>query len=298
MTTDTVLTAPARSSMVNDPRRWSVVLVLGLLAFVVPTMVDVARENWSTEQGAHGPIVLITGIWLMWTELRRAPLVLQTGSAAITALLLAPLLVIFTIARIAGLIEIEAFTMYASLITIAYSLWGTAPLRRAWFPLIYMLFIFPPPNTLFDMITQPLKIAVSETAVWILGEFGYPIAGSGVTIQIGQYQMLVAAACSGLNSLLSLTALGLFYTYLRHRSEFAYMVLLVCFILPIAILANVVRVLLLLLITYHFGEAAGQGFFHQLAGLTMFTVALLSIFVIDTLAAPLRVWLSARLRRA
>lgn len=270
------------------PFRSSLILAIGMLAFIAPTMLDVARTSWSTEQGAHGPIVLVTGIWLLWGELRGAPIVARPGSTLLTIALLAPLLVLFTVARIAGLIEIEAFTMYASLIVGAYALWGSEPLRRVWFPLIYLLFVFPPPDTLFTMLTQPLKIAVSQAAVFLLGLLGYPVGGSGVTIQIGQYQMLVAAACAGLNSLLSLTALGLFYTYLRHKSELAYMVLLVCFILPIAVLANLVRVVLLLLITYHFGEAAGQGFFHELAGLTMFTVALLTIFVIDWLAAPLR----------
>ena len=96
--------------------------------------------------------------------------------------------------------------------------------------------------------------------------------------------MLVAAACAGLNSLISLTALGLFYTYIRHRSSFVYMVFLSICILPISIIANLVRVLLLLLITYHFGEAVGQGFFHEFAGVSMFATALLCIFGLDWIA--------------
>jgi exosortase len=220
--------------------------------------------------------------------LRGAPIAIKPGRAPLVIALLVPLLLLFTLTRISGIIEIEGFAMYGALIVVAYALWGREPLRRVWFPLIYLLFVFPPPETVFAMVTQPLKIAVSQTAVAMLNLLGYPIAGSGVMIMIGQYQMLVAAACAGLNSLLSLTALGLFYSYLRHKSELSYMIVLVCFILPVAVLANLVRVLLLLLITYHFGEAAGQGFFHELAGLTMFTVALLTIFVIDWLLAPLR----------
>jgi len=284
-------------STASAPFRLGLVLGAGMLAFVAPTMIDVARSSWSTEQGAHGPIVLVTGIWLLWSELRRAPLPLRSGSSRLVFALLAPLLVLFTVARISGLIEIEAFSMYAALIVVAYALWGPAPLRRVWFPLIYLMFVFPPPDTLFTVITQPLKIAVSQTAVLLLGRLGFPVAGSGVQIEIGQYQMLVAAACAGLNSLLSLTALGLFYTYLRHKSEIAYMAVLVCFILPVAVLANLVRVVLLLLITYYFGEAAGQGFFHELAGLTMFAVALLAIFAMDRLASPLRARLARSISR-
>jgi exosortase len=262
---------------------------MAAIAFLaLPTMYDVARDSWTTEQGAHGPIVLVTGIWLLIRELRAAPLRLERGNNFLTTLLLVPCLILLTLTRISGIIEIEGFAMYASLILIAYSLWGGALLARIWFPLIYLLFVFPPPDTVFAMVTQPLKILISENAVSILHVLGYPIAGSGVTIQIGQYEMLVAAACAGLNSLLSLTALGLFYTYIRHSSNFAYMIVLVCCILPIAIIANLVRVLLLLLITYHFGEAAGQGFFHEVAGLSMFATALIGIFFLDWLGTPLR----------
>lgn len=267
--------------------------VIGIACIALPTLFDVARESWSTDQGAHGPIVLVTGIWLLVRELRSSPARFYRGSTTLTFLLLLPLLIVAVLARIAGVIEIEGFAVYAVLIVAAYGICGGDVLRRIWFPLIYLLFIFPPPDTVFAMITQPLKIHISQTAVALLHALGYPVAGSGVTIQIGQYQMLVAAACAGLNSLLSLTALGLFYTYIRHSSNFAYMVFLVCCILPIAIVANLIRVLLLLLITYYFGEAAGQGFFHELAGLSMFASALFSIFFIDWLGTPLRRKLAA-----
>jgi exosortase len=180
--------------------------------------------------------------------------------------------------------------MYATLIVVAYLIYGGACIKRIWFPLIYTAFIFPPPNTVFDIVTQPMKIFISYSAVFILQYFDYPVVNSGVSIQIGQYQMLVAAACSGLNSLISLTALGLFYSYIISRSNLAYMAALVIWIVPIAMIANIVRVLLLLLITYHFGEAAGQGFFHELAGLTMFATALLCIFGVDWAGRKLLNW--------
>lgn len=273
-------------------------MLVAIACLALPALYDVARLSWSTEQGAHGPIVLVTGLWLLIRELRAAPLRTEPGNGVLVAVLLVPCLLFYTLAKISGIIEIEGFAMYASLVVIAYGLWGSPLLKRIWFPLLYMLFIFPPPDTVFAMLTQPLKIVISESAVSLLFWLGYPIAGSGVTIQIGQYQMLVAAACAGLNSLLSLTALGLFYTYIRHSSNFAYMVILVCCILPIAIIANLIRVLLLLLITYYAGEAAGQGFFHEVAGLSMFASALLGIFFLDWLGTPLRRLLAGKERTA
>ncbi len=275
-------------------RRWSwrwpiaPVLLVGAVAVAGPTMADVARTSWTTEQGAHGPMVLAIGVWLLSREWPAARQLARRGSGVFSAIAFAVLLPLYVFARVTSIIEIEGAVMYALMLATAYAVWGGATLRRAWFPLFFLLFAFPPPDTLFAMLTQPLKIGISEAAVSMLYAFGYPIAGSGVTIQIGQYQMLVAAACAGLNSLISLTALGLFYTYIRHSSNWRYMAFLLACIVPVAVVANLVRVLLLLLITYHFGEAAGQGFFHELAGMTMFVTALLGIFLVDSLTTPLR----------
>lgn len=270
----------------NQTRRlWP--LALGAVALAAPTMVKVAQESWSTEQGAHGPLVLATGIWLISREWQGIKLTARPGSGWLSAALLAVLLPLYVFSRITGIIEIEGPVMYAALVTAAYLVIGRTAMTRIWFPLVYLIFTFPPPDTLFAIITQPLKIGISTTAVDILHALGYPVAGSGVTIQIGQYEMLVAAACAGLNSLISLTALGLFYTYIRHSSNLPYMALLVLCIFPVAVAANLIRVLMLLLITYYYGEAAGQGFFHEFAGMLMFLIALVGIFVVDELARPI-----------
>ena len=137
-------------------------------------------------------------------------------------------------------------------------------------------------------ITQPLKIGISETAVSLLHSLGYPIASSGVTIQIANYQLLVAAACAGLNSIISLSAICLFYVYLRHRSDLTAFLIVGALIVPVAIFSNFIRVLVLVLITYYFGEAAAQGFLHDFAGLTLFVVALLAIFGADALFTRMR----------
>ena len=161
-------------------------------------------------------------------------------------------------------------------------------MRLLWFPLFYIAFIFPPPDTLVSLVTQPLKIAISNWAVDLLYLFGLPVGQSGVTIQIGQYQLLVAEACAGLNSLISLTAICLFYVHIRHNLSWRYALLVMVAIFPVAVFANFVRVCLLILVTYYFGEAAAQGFVHNFAGLIMFAVALVTIFGIDQLGSRLR----------
>jgi exosortase len=173
--------------------------------------------------------------------------------------------------------------MYGALITGGYLLFGGAVIRSIWFPLLYLALALPPPDSVVAAITQPIKIAISQWAVALLYALGYPIASSGVTIQIAQYELLVAAACAGLNSIISLGAICLFYGYLRHRTNFLSFVVIALSVIPIAIFSNFVRVLILILITYYLGESAAQGFLHDFAGLTMFAVALITVFLIDSL---------------
>ena len=269
-------------------------LWLGLAAITVPTMVAVARESWSTEQGAHGPIVLATGIWLVLQLRREIPALLRPGRLWLAVLLLIPALLLYVMARITTTLELEGAALYLTLIVVFYAYCGTAVMRLLWFPTFYFMFLFPPPDSLVATLTQPLKINISRAAVALLDAFGMNIARKGVIIQVDQYDILVAAACAGLNSIISLSAIGLFYVYVRHNANWRYALLLMIAILPVAVLANFVRVLLLILITDFMGDAWAQGFLHGFAGMVMFAVALLSIFGIDRLAEPIRRRLATR----
>ena len=275
--------APLRDLLV---RYWA--LVAGSLAIVLPTMFGVASENWSTEQGAHGPIVLTTALWLFWRRWAEVRTLARPGDTRLAILAFLVIAPVYMVSRIINIIEIEGFMMYGLLLIAAYWLIGFAPLRAMWFPIVYTLFIFPPPDTVVAMITQPLKIGISQAAINLLYGLGYPIAGSGVMITIGQYQLLIAAACAGLNSLISLSAIGLFYIYVRHNANWRYALLLMLAIVPVAILANFIRVLALIMITYYLGDEAAQGFLHGFSGITMFLFSVLGIFAVDALASPLR----------
>ena len=267
-------------------------LVLGLAVFCVPTMKFVVQQSWGGEEGAHGPIVLATGLWLLVREWQTARIYAKPGSLRVAVLLLAVFISLQIFARITQIVELEGYLMYFTILVVLYALIGLDAIRKLWFPLFYIAFIFPPPETLVALVTVPLKIWLSKAAIGFLQLFNYPIGGEGVTIYIGQYELLVAAACSGINSIVSLSAISLFYIYMRHRANWLYSGLLVLLIVPVAMIANFFRVLILILLTYHAGEAAAQGFLHNFAGIAMFAIALLTIFAADEVLKPL--WDRAR----
>ncbi len=284
-----LLVKPPETSLSSRAALWPhVAFAVGIAALMVPTMFDVARLTWTTEQGGHAPIIVATGGWALWREFSSTAARPRPGKFWLGSLLLCACLAVYMVGRITGILEIEGLSMYAAVISAFYLLVGGPLLRALWFPILYLAVALPPPDQVVTFLTQPLKIGISEGAVSALHAMGYPIASSGVTIQIANYQLLVAAACAGLNSIISLSAICLFYVYLRHKSDWPAFVTVAALVVPVAIFSNLVRVVTLILVTYYFGEAAGQGFIHDFAGLTVFLVALLMIFGADALFSGFR----------
>ena len=243
---------------------------------------------WSTEAGVHGPLVLATGIWLIGRRLPEIRAKAQPGSLALALAAMVPAVLLYAFGRAFDFISVEVAAMLLALVATAYVFVGRQVLVLLWFPIFYLGFVIPIPGWLLDVVTQPLKSLVSQVVTTTLDYFGYPVARVGVTIYVAQYQLLVEDACAGLNSLISLTAIGLFYVYILHNTNWRYSVLLLALVIPIAIAANCIRVAALVLITFYFGDAAAQGFLHNFAGMVTFTSALLFIFLVDGLLAPVR----------
>ncbi|MEK6637141.1 MAG: exosortase V [Pseudomonadota bacterium] len=266
--------------------RWP--LWVGLALLGIPSLIRLGQEAWTVDTGVHGPIVLATAIWLLyqaWPEI--APLK-RLGNSFIAGIAIIVFLAIYAFGRAFSFLSVEIAAFIGLLIAVAYLYLGFAVLRRFWFPILYLGFVVPMPGWFIDGITAPLKSYITYSATTLLDAAGYPIASQGVTLVVAQYQLLVEDACAGLNSIVSLTAISLFYIYILHNASWRYSLLLFVWIIPAALLANLVRVLLLVLITYHFGNAAAQGFLHSTAGMIMFVVALLSIFAVDKAMTPIR----------
>jgi len=176
----------------------------------------------------------------------------------------------------------EAGSFVLMIVALILLLRGASTLQALWFPLFFMLFMVPLPNSLIDLLTQPMKMGVSYLAEQILYALGYPIARSGVILQIGPYQLLVADACAGLHTLFTLEALGLLYLNMVRHASAVRNVMLTVLIVPISFAANVIRVITLTLVTYYMGDEAGQGFLHDFAGMVLFLSALMLIIAADS----------------
>lgn len=259
-------------------------IIVGLLVLYVPTYWVLAHGLWNTDDHAHGPIVLAVSLFLIWQQ--RA-LFMEGGStptrveAAIGWTLLVVGLLTYAIGRSQDILLFEVGSQIPVILGVLLITLGTKAARALWFALFFLLFIVPLPGFVVDAATGPLKEYISVIAEQVLYAAGYPIARSGVMLTVGQYQLLVADACSGLHSMFSLSAMGLLYLYLMRHTSLARNLIIMAAILPIAFVANVIRVMVLILVTYHMGDEAGQGFLHDFAGIMLFIIGLLFLFLLD-----------------
>jgi exosortase len=141
-------------------------------------------------------------------------------------------------------------------------LFGGGALRRYGFAIGFLVFMVPLPVALYAKIASPLQLSVSLVASALLNLSGIPALCEGNTITLpGDNKMFVAEACSGMRQLTGFLALTTAWAYLVSRPRW-YRAVLVLGSIPIAMTANVVRVTLTGMITYHLDPRFASGAFH------------------------------------
>jgi len=260
-----------------------VLILAGFLFMYVPTYIELDRTVWNIVGQGHGPIMLALSLWLAWLRwpaLAKLPANSAPVPAAI-AIILA--LGMHIIGRSQDILFIDVSSQIAMLAGILLLYWGWAGLKLMWFPLFFMIFLIPLPGIIVASLTGPLKAGVSYVAEAIMYAAGYPIGRSGVTLTIGPYQLLVADACAGLNSIFALEAIGVFYmSVVGHTARWRNIALAIL-IIPISFVSNVIRVIVLVLVTFYLGDEAGQGFIHDFAGILLFMVATVLTIATDSI---------------
>ncbi|MCU7891742.1 MAG: exosortase B [Candidatus Thiodiazotropha sp. (ex Ustalcina ferruginea)] len=262
-------------------------IYLGLMILYIPTFFSLNAGVWMEGRNAQGPLILAAVVWVLWRERNAFEEVEAEPRPRVGWLVFSAGLLLYILGRSQSILFVEVGSQIPVIAGLLLLLKGAGLVQRLQFMLLFLVFLIPLPGMLIDRLTGPLKHQVSVIVDQLLYWFGYPIALSGVVLSIGPYQMLIADACSGLNSMYSLTVLGVLYIYVRWHVSRIQNVLLLLFVLPIAFIANIGRVIALLLITYHFGDEAGRGFLHDFAGMTEFVLALLVLMIVDLLMSPL-----------
>lgn len=266
----------------TKPRQLTALAVLPYLVLVaayLPTLRDLVSD-WATDANySHGFVVPIFAAYLFWTSCRQSSAEPTARSGIGLAVLGLGLLLL-----VAGTAAAEYFTarfsFVVSLLGLTWYLFGGRLIRRTWFAFFFLCFMIPIPYVLYYALAFPLQLAATKITVVVLNFIGMGVVQQGNIIHIeGGYSLEVAEACSGMRSLVALLALGAIYAYWTQRRTIAQVLLFVSAV-PIAVIANVIRVLITSLLAVVLTDQVTEEPLHTMLGLSVFVVEFIGLFVV------------------
>lgn len=280
-------TTPARSAV--EPvstalPTWAAAVLAALLAVLYLRVCGKLLLDWYTiPDYAHGFLIPFFCAWVVWekrAEVRNTPL--EPSWAGVLLVLLGLL------TYITGIYGAELFLARISgLMVLGGLIWtfaGGPMLRVLKFPLLVLLLAIPFPAVIFNQITFPLQLFASRLASAMLPWFNVPVLREGNVIELPMMKLEVAEACSGIRSLMSLFTVAIIYGYLLEPSTWR-RTLLALGSIPIAVAANVLRIVGTGLCVQYWDPEKAMGFFHEFSGWLMFLFSLGLVYLLQKVMA-------------
>lgn len=257
-----------------------VTLLLGAVAFQKGLLRLVDR--WSNEEEyGHGPLLVATSIYFLWHQLPKLRAETWRPGWHGPALVLLAVLV-YQLGAFGGLYAVMYVSVLLFLYGIGVAVVGLRPSRHLLIPLAMLAFAIPLPWYLQANLTAGLQLWSSQIGVMVLRIQDIPVFLEGNVIDLGEYQLQVVEACSGLRYLFPLSSLG-FICACLYRAALWKRVVLVLATIPITILMNSLRIGIAGVLVDRYGIETAQGFIHDFEGWSIFAACLALLFLLIVL---------------
>jgi exosortase len=249
-------------------------LVLLIVLVYLPTFIWLVRSWLADPNYSHGFLVPLVSAILVW---RKRSELTPGGRTNLGAAVLALGIALYLIGFVWGMRYVSALSFIVVLSGLMLHFYG---MRATWsmaFPIGFLVFMIPMPF-IGEMAFDLQNICVHSSG-WLLRVLGLSITISGAEIVLDDMTFSVGLPCSGMNTLIALLAFAALYAYLLVGTSFMRVVLLLCSI-PIAILANILRIASIILVAYYYNEDFALGFYHDLSNLLVFLLAFICLFLL------------------
>jgi exosortase len=240
-----------------------------------------AQQWWRDEYYSHGLLIPLVSGYLLWRDRSRLAALPQRTDWRGLAVLSGALL-LQGAAGALGVHFVSGFALVVALWGLALWLWGPAVGRAVLFPLAFLLFMVPLSRILVEKLALPMQLFSARGAGALAGGIIGGVKVNGTSIATPAYTFAVLIPCSGLKSIISMSALGALFAYLVEGPPGRRVVLFFAS-LPLALLANLVRIFATVVLGNTLGPAAAEGFFHEASGLVVFLLGLAGLFAVGGL---------------
>jgi len=267
-------------------RAWLQAGVLLALATMIYQRSAVALWNtWSTNDNySHGPLIPLTSLVLVW--LRRDRLrALEVRPDARGLLLVAMGCSMMILGVRADLFALQAWSLLPLLFGLSLAFLGVAFTRMLAFPIGYLGFMLTFPPIVMNQLSYALKELAMRVSVKGAEALGVTLQRSGMSLYLATGELRVENPCSGLRSLLALLATGTLFAYFQKGGPWRRAAVLVAAV-PIALLANIARLLVLIVAAHYRSVAWATGKFHDVTGYVLYAVALAAMMGLRAALTP------------
>lgn len=248
---------------------WIVLLaIFGVLAFIFYEGLSATVRAWSTEEYSHGymiPAVVAFLIWQKKDQLERV----RFDDAWTGVFIVLIGIALYFLGELSTLYIIIQYAFLVTLFGVAFSLVGWKGMRKIGIPLLFLGFMVPLPSFLFNNLSSLLQLISSELGVAVIRLFGVSVYLEGNVIDLGNYQLQVVEACSGLRYLFPLMSLAFLCAYFFKGALWKRVVIFLSSI-PITVLMNSVRIGITGILVDYKGIAMAEGFLHDFEGWFIF----------------------------
>ena len=261
---------------------WKLGVLLALWAAVFIPVIPAMVDTWlNHSDNSHALLVPLISLYFAWQKRRELSQVEISGSLW-GGLLLAASLAVYLLSYAGGIAVIARIAIVTSLFGLLWGSLGWAAVRVLAFPLGFLLFMVPVPDTLLGMVSFPLQMLATKISAGVIQFCAIPVYREGNMLFFIQTQLEVAEACSGIRSIMSLTMLSVLFAHLSGNGWWRKAILILAAI-PIAMLANILRVSGTGILAHFFGDQVARGFLHEFSGLAVFVFGLGMLFLVFTL---------------
>lgn len=234
-------------------------------------LTKLVSDWWEDPNYSHGFVIPLLSAYFVWERREKLSHLEPHPNRWGISLLLIGLSIFFL-----GHIGAELFLMRSSMVVVISGLvlylLGWRHLKALSFPIVFLLFMIPFPAIIFNAIAFPLQLIAAKTSTLCLQLIDVPVLREGNLIVLPRTTLEVTEACSGIRSLMALTALAVVFAYFTQKNVWKRLVLILSAI-PIAIIANAFRIWGTGFLAHHYGLKAALGFYHTFAGWLVFVVA-------------------------
>jgi len=261
-------------------RVWFVLAILlgGMLAVFSPVLPELWTIWWEDSNNSHGLLVPVIAVYLAWIKRDQfRGLAIRSSGWGFGLLVFALLLYLFGLR-----LHLALPARVALVLTAAGLVWwnfGSAVVRCLWFPLAFLGFMIPVPDTLSGIIAFPLQLFASSASAQLITLLGIPVLREGTMLYFAQAALEVAEACSGIRSMVSYLLLGTLFAHLGgNETGRTQKAILILSTIPLALMVNIVRVVGTGILAAFFGSRVARGFLHEFSGFVVFGLGFLLLW--------------------